>query len=55
MPTELPAPAARAAAARRLSWPDTARLLFLLARVGLLNLRLNALYWLAGVSPTRPR
>ncbi|MDP4026975.1 hypothetical protein Q8W71_30765 [Methylobacterium sp. NEAU 140] len=44
MPTEIPETAARAAAARRLSWPDTARLLFLLARMRWFDRRLTALH-----------
>lgn len=41
MPTALPPRPGVAAAAQRLSWPDTARLLILLARVRWLNRRLK--------------
>ena len=42
MPTALPTRTEIAAAAQRLSWPDTARFLILLARVRWLNRRLEA-------------
>ena len=42
MPTALPTRTETATAAQRLSWPDTARFLILLARVRWLNRRLEA-------------
>ena len=41
MPTALPSRSGVAAAAKRLSWPDTARFLILLVRVRRLNRRLE--------------
>ncbi|MDP4027219.1 hypothetical protein Q8W71_32105 [Methylobacterium sp. NEAU 140] len=54
MPTTISRTAARAAAARRLPWPDTVRLLVLLAWVWLLNRRLSGLFWLAGMRRQPP-